>query len=71
MLDEILSKIQERSEISITKIRASDDSKVVSGLINAGGKYANANIEIHNVEATLGSKVMLGMAEGVNTNNFF
>ena len=71
VLEGLLSKVQERTGITITNIRMSENGQVLSGLINTQGKYANSTITIDNVEATTGGKVIAGIVEGVNLDNFF
>jgi hypothetical protein len=71
VLEGLLSKTQERTGISITNVRTSEGGRAVTGLINTQGRYANANIIIKDVEATKDGKIIAGIAEGVNMNNFF
>jgi hypothetical protein len=49
----------------------SESDRVLSGLINTQGKYANSTITTNNVEATTGGKGIAGIVEGVNLDNFF
>jgi hypothetical protein len=70
-LEGLLSKTQERTGISIQNVRASDGGKAAVGLINTQGKYANSNITVEDVEATKDGRVIAGIADGVNMNNFF
>ena len=71
VLKGLLSKSQERTGITITNVRMSEGGMAATGLINTQGKYANANITIDNIEATKNGKVIAGIAEGVNLDNFF
>jgi predicted mannosyl-3-phosphoglycerate phosphatase (HAD superfamily) len=71
VLEGLLSKTQERTGITITNVRTSEGGRAATGLINTQGKYANANITIDNIEATKDGKVIAGIADGVNLDNFF
>jgi hypothetical protein len=71
VLEGLLLKTQERTGISITNVRTSEGGRAVTGLINTQGKYANANVIIEGVEATKDGKIISGIAEGVNMDNFF
>lgn len=71
VLEGLLSKTQERTGITITNVRISKGGRLLSGLVNTQGKYANSTITIDNVEATTGGTGVAGIVEGINLDNFF
>lgn len=71
VLERLLSTTQERTGISITNVRVSEGGRAATGLLNTREKYVNANITIENIDVTKGGKVIAGIAEDVNLDNFF
>lgn len=69
---ELLAKTEQRTGVSVTNYRVKDKgSGLLAGLINTQNKYANANVNIDNVEASSGGKGIVGIAENVRLDNFF
>lgn len=66
-----LAKTKNRSAISITNFSVSDNGKILAGVKDAGGKYANARVVIDNIEARSNSSCMVGIFDGVPINDFF
>lgn len=71
LLKALLAKTKDRSGVSVTNIRMSGEGKVVAGVINTGGKYADAQVVIDNVEANSGGQGITGIVEGLSLNDFF
>lgn len=71
LLEALLAKTKDRSGISVTNIRMSDQGKVLAGVINTGGKYTDAHVVIDNVEANSGGQAITGIVEGLTYSDFF
>lgn len=71
VLEVLLAKIKERSGISVTNVRLSTDGQFLAGLVNTGGKYSDARVNVHDVEATSGGQGIAGIVEGLDLKDFF
>lgn len=71
LLEALLAKTKDRSKIIIKNVNMRDGGRVVAGLINADGKYADARINIDNVEATSSGQGVVGIVQGIDLNAFF
>lgn len=71
LLKVLLAKTEEKSRVSVKKVDMSDGGKVLAGLVNTQGKYADAHVVIEDVKATNKGQGVLGIVEGLNLNNFF
>lgn len=71
VLEALLAKTKDRSEIRVTNISMSEGGRVVAGLVNAGGKYTDARINVDNVTATSQGQGIAGIVEGLDLKDFF
>lgn len=71
VLEALLAKTKERSEIRVTNINMSGGGQVVAGLVNAGGRYTDARITVDNVTATSDGRGIAGIVEGLDLKDFF
>ena len=71
VLETLLAKTKEKSGISVTNIHMSENGRVLAGLINTGGKFVDASVNIDNVTARSGGQGVAGIVEGLDLNAFF
>lgn len=71
LFEELLAKTQQQTGIVIKNVRAEDKGNVLAGMINVKNKYVNPNLNISDVEAKSGSRIIAGIAEDVRLDKFF
>lgn len=48
-----------------------ENGQVLAGLINTGGEYVDASVNLDNVTASSGGQGVAGIVEGLDLNAFF
>lgn len=71
LFEALLAKTQQQTGIVITNVRVKDKGNVLAGMINTKNKYVNPNLNISDLAADSGGRIIAGIAEDVPLDKFF